>query len=258
MKYQNENFNGRFDFRHGFHHGWTMESHLHEYSELLYCKEGSGDVYVNGNHLSLPERHLIWIPPNYIHQYDCENASVYCTVFSNDFIPLFFHTIKEKRLKVSPVDVSDMADILDKLFTTKKDNLPLISGYLNLISARVLEFAELEHTRQMDGVLYQKVISYLSDHFQEDISLKHIAKMFGYNEKYLSHCLHELTGVHFSKLLSMYRLEHAKNLLLTKPRSNILEIAQDSGFSALNTFNRVFKENTGITPSQYKKEAGHF
>ncbi len=256
MIYQNENFNGQLDFRCNFHDGWLMESHLHEYSELLYCQEGVGTVFINGSQISLSEKHLIWIPPNYIHQYECPNAKVICAVFSNDLIPLFFHGLKNKRLTPFSIDVSDMAHVLDNFYSMKKDNYLLISGYLNLIGERVLSNAEFENTRHTDGILYQKIISYLSEHFREDISLKQLSKLFGYNEKYLSHCLHELTGVHFSKLISLYRLEHAKKLLRSHNRSNILEIAQDSGFSALNTFNRLFKENTGMTPSQYKKEVG--
>ncbi len=257
MIYQIENFNGQLDFRCRFHDGWIMESHLHEYSEFLYCQEGVGMVTINGVTIPLPEKHLIWIPPNYIHQYDCPDAKVICAVFSNDLIPLFFHKLKDNRLKPFADDVSNMTNFLDTFYHLKKEDFMRISGYLNLIGEQILARCEFEQARRTDSILYQEVISYLSEHFRENISLKKIAKTFGYNEKYLSHCLHELTGVHFSKLVSMYRLEYAKKLLRSKKRSNILEIAQESGFSAPNTFNRIFKESTGITPSQYKKEAGH-
>lgn len=252
MKYQSENFNGCFDFKCRAHNGWIMESHLHEYSEFLYCKKGSTDIFVNGKHIHLSEKHLVWIPPNYIHQYKQTDANLICAVFSNDFIPLFSHLTKEKRLQVSAIDFVDTYNIFDVLHTISPDNLMLISGYLNLICAKVIEQSSFEPMKQLDGVLYQKVISYLSSHFKEEISLKHLAKKFGYNEKYLSHSLHELTGVHFSKLLALYRIEHARNMLIGKPDYTISEIALSSGFTALNTFNRVFKEITGVTPSQYK------
>ena len=82
--------------------------------------------------------------------------------------------------------------------------------------------------------------------------MKLIAKEYGYNEKYLSHSLYGLTGVHFSKLLAMYRIEYAKELLANEKFATISEIALESGFSAINTFNRVFKEFTGMTPGKYK------
>lgn len=253
MIYQIENFNGQLDFRCRFHDGWAMETHLHEYSEFLYCQEGHCTVIINGVTLPLPEKHLIWIPPNYIHQYDCPNAKVICAVFSNDLIPLFFYKLKENRLNPIAVNVSNMAHFLDHFHKLSWDDCMRISGYLNLIGDQILTHCDFDQTRHTDGILYQKVISYLSEHFKEDISLKKIAKIFGYNEKYLSHCLHELTGVHFSKLISMYRLEYAKKLLHSKRHSSIIDIAQESGFAAQNTFNRLFKESTGMTPSQYQK-----
>ena len=254
MKYQLENFNGSYDFRCGFHHGWYIEKHIHEYCELLYCQRGVAQVSVNGKELALPEKHLVWIPQNCIHQYRCEDADVICAVFSHDLIPLYFTETKQVRPIPQAVEVSDLAPVLDGFPTLCREDRLLISGYLNLICARVLSQAELEKTDTSDGVLYQKVIAYLSEHFREDISLLSLAKIFGYNEKYLSHCLHSLTGLHFSKLLALYRVEYAKKLL-SAGQVNIAQIAMDCGFSAVNTFNRSFKELTGLTPSEYQKTA---
>ena len=252
MKYQAENFNGCFDFRCRSHNGWIVESHIHEYSELLYCKKGSADILVDGKHICLSEKHLVWIPPNYIHQYKRTDASLICAVFSNDFIPLFFQMTQGKRMIVSSIDFSDMSGILENLHTIDSKNIMLINGYLNLICAKVIENSDFEKAKQTDGILYQTVISYLCSHFKEDISLKHIAKKFGYNEKYLSHSLYELTGIHFTKLLAMYRIECAKKLLINEKKSSISEIALASGFSAINTFNRAFKTLTEMTPTEYR------
>lgn len=252
MQYHNENFNGVFDFRCKYHNGWAMESHLHEYSELLYCKSGSCDVTVNGNRLTLSEKHYIWLPPNYIHQFHSTEAELICAVFSKDFIPLFFHTVGEKGLIPKPIPAEELEPILNSLHTVDNKSIMKISGYLNLICAKALEKSVFLTTGPTDSVLYQKVITYLSTHFREDITLKRVAKHFGYNEKYLSHALHTLTGMSFGRLLSFYRIEYAKELLNNEELS-ISEIATESGFSALNSFNRNFKSLTGTTPSQYKR-----
>jgi AraC-like DNA-binding protein len=254
MKYHNENFNGVFDFRCKIHNGWAMESHLHEYSEILYCKKGNCDVTVNGRRLTLMEKHYIWLLPNYIHQYHNTDAELICAVFSKDYIPLFFHAIGEKGLNPTPIPAEELEPILNDFHKLDNKNTIRISGYLNLISAKVMEKSNLISTRPTDSVLYQKVITYLSTHFREDITLKRVAKHFGYNEKYLSHALHTLTGMPFGKLLSFYRVEYAKEMLNCNELS-ISEIATESGFSALNSFNRNFKELTGMTPSQYKKSS---
>ncbi len=253
MKYQIENFKGSYDFRSNIHHGWQMEAHLHEYSELLYCKRGAGDVYINGKQLRLCEGQLVWIPPNYIHQYVCPDAEVICAVFSNDMIPLFFEAVGDKRLTVTPTDMTPLSEILEGLHLLQKENRLRISGYLNLICDAVLSVAVLEAHCKNDGILYQKVISYISTHYTEDITLASLAKLFGYNEKYLSHALHTLTGMHFRQLLALYRVNRAKNLLRTARERSISDIAADCGFSAFNTFHRAFKEVTGMTPTVYRQ-----
>jgi AraC-like DNA-binding protein len=253
MEYQNENFNGEYDFRSRFHEGWYIPENLHEYSELIYCVSGSGIVTVNGKRIPLKEKELIWIPPNYIHRYDFDSSDVICAVFSNDFIPLFFRTLGDRYFCVSAVNMEQMSEVLEKFPELNKNDTLRISGYLNLICARVLERSEFEQTRHTDGILYQNVISYLSKHYTENLALSQVAKAFGYNTKYLSHTLHELTGINFRRLLNFYRINHAKKLLENAKSMNVSAVAAESGFGALNTFNREFKKLVGMTPSVYRK-----
>lgn len=253
MRYQLENFNGEYDFRCRFHDGWQIGANLHEYSELLYCKEGEGIATVNAQPISLKAGQLIWIPPNYVHRYDFPDAQVICAVFSNDLIPLFFKALAGRYFCVSPVYLEALCDMADMLPTLTKTDFLQVSGCLNLICAKVMAEATYENTKLADGILYQKVVSYISEHYTENISLEQIAKLFGYNEKYLSHALHTLTGIHFRQLLAFYRINHAKGLLRNAKNTDISAIAMDSGFSAFNTFHRAFKEVTGMTPSEYRK-----
>lgn len=201
----------------------------------------------------LSEKHIVWIPPNHVHQYEMTDATLICAVFSNDFIPLFFQLTQGKNMIVSAIDVSDISGLLDNLHKIDRSNLILINGYLYLICAKVIENSHFETATHTDGILYQKVISYLSSTFTDNITLKRVAKELGYNAKYLSSSLHNLTGIHFSKLLAMYRIEHAKKLLLNEKTSSTSQIAFSCGFASLTTFNRAFKSLTGKTPTEYKK-----
>lgn len=254
VEYQNENFNGVCDFRSRFHDGWVVRENLHEYSELLFCRKGQGTVSVNGQSIPISKNQMVWIPPNYIHGYDFPAAEVICAVFSNDLIPLFFRALDGRYFCVSAVDVPDLVQYLEKLPSLVKEDYLNVSGYLNLIGAAVMARSDSVNKNKPDGILYQKVISYISEHFTENITLAGVARMFGYNEKYLSHTLHALTGIHFRKLVVFYRINHAKRLLEKENGMIITQIAEESGFSALNTFNRAFREMTGLTPSEYRQK----
>ncbi len=253
MYYQTENFNGIYDFRCRFHNGFIMESHIHEYSEILYCQNGNCEISVNGKTICLNADEFVLIPPNYIHQYTCIDVEVICAVFSNDFIPLFCKEVNGKKLRVKAVKAGKLKPIFEKLPSIGKNRSVLLSAYLNLICDKVLENADFEKTCKTDGVLYQKVISYIADNFKHDISLKKIAAEFGYNPKYLSDALHSLTGVHFADFIAMYRIEYAKKLLTKSNATSVTEISMECGFAAVNTFNRQFKKLTSMTPTEYRK-----
>jgi transcriptional regulator GlxA family with amidase domain len=61
-------------------------------------------------------------------------------------------------------------------------------------------------------------------------------------------------GIHFRRLVSFYRIRHAKKLLVSAPAMNIAAIALESGFSAINTFQRTFKQSTGLSPLDYRRK----
>ena len=253
MEYQNENFNGEYDFKCRSHDGWYIEDNLHEYSEFIYCASGSGSVTVNGKRIPLAKGELVWIPPNYVHRYEFDCSFVICAVFSNDFIPLFFKVLGERYFLPSAIRMDELSGVLDEFYKLNWDDTLRISGYLNLICAKVLENSEFGEAQHTDGILYQKVISYLSKHYMENILLSEVAREFGYNVKYLSHALHNLTGMNFRRLLNVYRVNYAKALLRGAKNTSISYVAGESGFGALNTFNREFKKIVGMTPREYRE-----
>lgn len=253
MYYQIENFNGIYDFRSQFHNGFIIESHIHEYCEILYCKNGRCEIFVNGKTIYLNSGEFVLIPPNYIHKYNCVDVDVICAVFSNDFIPLFIKSIKEKKPIITNIAANELKNIFEQLPYIDKNNGILITAYLNLICDRVLKHSNFKSGSEIDGILYQKVISYVANNFKNDISLKQIAKEFGYNEKYLSAAIHSLTGIHFSEFIAMYRIEYSRELLIKSRELSVTEIAFKCGFKAVNTFNRQFKKTTMMTPTEYRK-----
>jgi AraC-like DNA-binding protein len=58
----------------------------------------------------------------------------------------------------------------------------------------------------------------------------------------------------FTEFINGFRVEAAKALLADDhSRMNVAQVAYEVGFSSLAPFNRVFKEVTGVTPTQWRK-----
>lgn len=256
--YQTENIGKSYEYRSSSHKNWIVPSHIHEYSEIAFTKEGETCVYLDEKRYIVPKNHLIYIMPNQIHEYSDETSSfMRCAVFSNDFNPLFNSLTFGKELVSPVIDFSDHISLLEELDNMDKSDTMRLCGLINMICSVVLAKGTWSPTHSLmhgrNGL--RQVIEYISIHFREDIKLCDLAKMLGYHEKYLSSALHSLTKMNFRKFIASYRVNYAKSLLVSNNNyKSISEIAMESGFSSINAFNKVFLELTGVTPSQFRKE----
>ncbi len=84
------------------------------------------------------------------------------------------------------------------------------------------------------------------------LSLRDLAQRMNSNETYMSQTINLGLNTNFNTLINTMRVEHAKALLVST-RDSVLQVALDSGFNSKPTFNRVFREISGMTPSHYRK-----
>ncbi|WP_168735928.1 response regulator transcription factor [Cohnella fermenti] len=83
-------------------------------------------------------------------------------------------------------------------------------------------------------------------------SLEELAASVNYSVPYFSAMFKKTTGESFVVYLTRLRIEKAKLLLLTTDQKTF-EIAEAVGFENYRSFNRIFKKETGMTPSDYRR-----
>jgi AraC-like DNA-binding protein len=85
------------------------------------------------------------------------------------------------------------------------------------------------------------------------LSIKTVADKLGISVNHLSQVINQQSGKNFFKFINEYRVEEAKKLLLdqSNQKYTILAIAYDCGFNSKSSFNTIFKQYTGKTPSDY-------
>lgn len=99
----------------------------------------------------------------------------------------------------------------------------------------------------------QSITRYLQEHLAEEVTLSILAEEFHLSAQYISQLFKSEIGVGFLAYLTNIRMEQAKKLLLTTPKS-IAEISEQSGYGDYRVFTKVFKKTEGITPSQYRRD----
>lgn len=86
-----------------------------------------------------------------------------------------------------------------------------------------------------------------------DLDLAELARRLGTNTAYLSRGLNEGLGLGFAEAINGLRVEHVAARLRDGTDGDILTLAINAGFGSKATFNRVFKERFGVTPSTYRR-----
>ncbi|TBL71404.1 response regulator transcription factor [Paenibacillus thalictri] len=142
---------------------------------------------------------------------------------------------------------SDISKLRRELATAKVTLPEFTNTLLPLFSS----LGTLYRSQNSNRRTVQLAIEYICRHDLREITMQEVALHVSLNPSYFSKVFHDETGETFSKFVIRQRVDRAKKLLkLTTMK--VYEIAEQIGYSDLRHFVRVFKENEGITPSQYR------
>ncbi|MCR5727965.1 MAG: response regulator [Lachnospiraceae bacterium] len=124
------------------------------------------------------------------------------------------------------------------------------------LDARLSKRAPLKDENEKDSLTenpgFNKIISYINDHYDEKITLNTLAKQFGFSKGYIC----GLFQKYFNKSLNLYltekRMELAKELLLDKSIL-VKDVAYRTGYADYYHFFKVFKNHYGISPKELRE-----
>jgi len=105
-----------------------------------------------------------------------------------------------------------------------------------------------------EGRRLQLVFDYAMNNFDKEIKLDHVANLVYMTTPAFCRFFKQRTNKTFFEFLIELRLEHACQLLSRKEKLSIAEISEASGFQSISNFNRKFKKNKKVSPSQYHKK----
>jgi len=100
-------------------------------------------------------------------------------------------------------------------------------------------------------------LNYEKAYLDENLTLSKLAELIPTTDKKLSTFLNQHLNITFYDMINAYRVESVKEKLLSNNYNNLtlLGIAYESGFNSKSSFNRIFKKETGLSPSEYKKSS---
>ena len=225
--------------------------HLHNSFELLYVREGEVLLSCDGEEYHVKKGEATLILPNRIHSYKTEGYSKSVLyIFSNSFIPSFYHKVKDKSPKRLTFKLYDTS-IFDELDAKESDTY-LKKAVFYKIAHLFSRGNTFEERRGRSTDSYEKILSFISNHYREPITARDISRELGYDYHYVSSLIKRGFGRTFRELLNEYRISHAQYLLTTESKP-ISQIAYECGYESLCSFNRNFKALVGVSPRQVRE-----
>lgn len=127
-----------------------------------------------------------------------------------------------------------------KLGTNHMNNIPLFSN------SRI-------HKQKEYSDKFNTVMDYIDTHYMDNLNLNDIADSIGFSKYHFSRLFKQYTNYTFCTYICHRRIKIAEELL-EQPDLSITEVALQAGFPSISTFNRLFKQTKGCSPSEYREK----
>ncbi|MCR5829196.1 MAG: AraC family transcriptional regulator [Lachnospiraceae bacterium] len=255
----------------------SYNTHWHSYGEILLVGPGKPNIYkVNQNTYDLVEGDFVLVWPMEMHSIiDADREKSLVIQFSNSFINTLFDLQRimhfYRNLHVLCINthrelVGKLTEIAYKMkdifFSEGQDKelkccMLLMEFMLTLDEHREEfepEIAAGGRGGYTDDVMRRMIMvtDYIKNNLTaDDLSQSAMAEIAGISKDYFSRIFKNVTGMNYSKWLNMIRLEKATELLAQKDLT-LTEIAMLSGFQSIPSFNRVFRDEKGMAPGEFR------
>ncbi len=255
----------------------SYQAHWHSYGEIMLVGPGKTNVYmVNQRTYELAEGDFLLIWPMEMHAIiDADRKESLVIQFSNAFINSlfdlqrimhFYRNLHVLCIHSHPQLVAKLRTVADRMkevfLSGSADRelrccMLLMEFMLTLDAAREEFLPEIRRGDPFscpDTVMRRMIMvtDYIKNNLTaDDLSQGAMAEMAGISRDYFSRIFRSVTGTNYSKWLNMIRLEKA-TALLTDSELTLTEVAMRSGFQSISSFNRVFHEEKGMSPGEYR------
>lgn len=251
-------------------------THLHapNYYKLVFYKNESRTEYIgeNGTVLTEPNMlvltkpltfHMVRTPP----KIPCERYVIYFMEsfrYESGFDPCVFDVLDSNsnsafirmNEKIAPVVFEKLAMIEEALTEDSPYSETLAKVYLIEILTYLSRFAKSYEQKQVNVVSNQNKIylikEYIDNEYANIKSISDLSEKFFYSREHITREFKNYFNTSIYHYILNRKLLLSKKLLLSG--TSIEKSVQQAGFSNISAFIRLFKKNTGMTPSEYQKK----
>lgn len=229
-------------------------SHWHMEHELIACREGSAQVMLDDTMFNITQQQCIFCHSGCVHYISASPDSLLLVCLFNEKM---YDPITSPFALENPV-FEDRYGILPKLSEIRHElqNQPIFfecrtEAMIGEILVDVFRGEPLRKAQwQFSDVItrYKQLLNHIDLEY-EHITYQNAVQFMNMSDAYFSRYFKRQAGMTFSQYLNVVRIEKAVQLLDSAPTMKITDVMLRCGFNTIRSFNRVFREVTGFTPT---------
>lgn len=256
--------------------------HFHNCMEIGYCYDGQGiltigekDYHYSGNQFSvIPQNcpHTTTSIPGTVSRWeylfvDVEGVlrELYPSEIDDKRRGRLLQRINSKGIFCKAEESPEMADkilqILNIMRKTEEfyveEAKGILAAFLVTLARENPDDAQNETKEEKISVLISDALSYVSDHYMETIRIETLAEQCHISESHFRRLFSSCMNMGPLEYINLVRIQNACELL-RKTDGMVSDIAFKCGFTVLSTFNRNFKQVTGCSPYEWRKNPRNF
>ena len=237
--------------------GYFLKRDSYDSFLLMYIQKGKLDLEINGRKYHVGSNNFILL--------DCYESHAYSTATGWECLWCHFDGITARNyydiitshlgnvftmLDPYPV-LSKLTSIYQVFHTGAVVREPLLSKYLNDIMTEFMLCPPSKNNSQHFSSVAEEVITYINEHFAEEISVADLAEKAGLSHYYFIRTFKRETGFTPHEYILNTRIATAQ-YLLKNTGLKVKDICFQTGFSDESIFCSAFKNRLGMTPTQYR------
>ena len=229
-------------------------SHWHMEHELIACREGSAQVMLDDTMFNITQQQCIFCHSGRVHYISASPDSLLLVCL---FDEKMYDPITSPFALENPV-FEDRSGLRPKLSEVRHElqNQPIFfecrtEAMIGEILVDVFRGEPLREVQwQFSDVItrYKQLLNHIDLEY-EHITYQNAVQFMNMSDAYFSRYFKRQAGMTFSQYLNVVRIEKAVQLLDSAPTMKITDVMLRCGFNTIRSFNRVFREVTGFTPT---------
>ena len=237
------------------HENVFCDVHMHISPELILVTEGTLDMCVRGRDYRINKGQALFVAPYEGHSFTSRtNNSSHVLLFSCDLLSYMMDHLRNNEVDSHIFTPSPI------LFKMVEEYLPEETNYADprkaeaIVSPFLYEIFEKCRFKKRTQPLEDKLLfalEYIAKNFSGEISLEDVARVAGMHPVTLSKSFTKRTGTTFASFVKYTRARHAAELIRNE-KLTFTEVAVQSGFGSVRSFNRAFLEVYKTTPTEYR------